>query len=343
MNKTAYSTRNRQLAISFFISSVFSCSISRSAQEYARVARPDHAIIFGKHDGIRESGVLGFWLMKTSRRLFYYLIFFAAIAATWLGACNTRGGWKLIWSDEFNGPSIDTNHWVFETGNNNGWGNNELEYYTDRPGNAYVSNGVLHIVARRDGTNGPAYTSARIKSEGLFAHQYGRFEFRARFPCGKGYWPALWLMPEDSAYGGWPSCGEIDVTENKGDYPAVVQGTIHYAAPNGDHRQSTDYYTFVPGKNAADFHTYALEWTTNSISWYVDNHLYEMQTNWSTSSAPYPAPFNQPFYIIMNLAIGGVYDGDPDTNTIFPGEMQVDYVRVYDKTDSTDVINASLP
>src|SRR5215469_3952043 len=281
-------------------------------------------------------------MKKMIRKLLCGSILSVGLAAVGLGPFEAQGGWKLIWEDEFNGGSIDTNHWEFETGNNGGWGNNELEFYTCSAENAYESNGVLHIVARHEGTNGFTYTSARMKSEGLFAHQYGRFEFRARFPKGKGYWPALWLMPQDSVYGGWPSCGEIDVTENKGDYPAVVQGTIHYAAPGGGHEQSTDYYTFPVGDKANDFHTYDLEWTTNSISWYVDNQLYETQTNWSTASAPYPAPFNQPFYIIMNLAIGGNYDGDPDTNTVFPGELQVDYVRVYDNTASNGVTNVSL-
>ena len=283
-------------------------------------------------------------MMKKIRKLLYGPILSIGLMAIGLGPYEAEGGgWKLVWDDEFNGTSIDTNHWEFESGNNSGWGNNELEFYTCNTENAYESNGVLHIVGRNEGTNGFAYTSARMKSAGLFAHEYGRFEFRARFPKGKGYWPALWLMPKDSIYGGWPACGEIDVAENKGDYPAVVQGTIHYAAPGGGHVQSTDYYTFpVGGDKANDFHTYDLEWTTNSISWYVDNQLYETQTNWSTANAPYPAPFNQPFYIIMNLAIGGNYDGNPDTNTVFPGEMQVDYVRVYDNTDSKGVTNMSL-
>jgi beta-glucanase (GH16 family) len=262
------------------------------------------------------------------------LMALAAIAILFSGFNSAAAGWKLVWSDEFNGDSIDTNHWMFETGNHYGWGNNELEFYTANPDNAYVSNGVLHIVALQKKTNGIAsYTSARMKSEGLFSHQYGRFEFRAKFPQGKGFWPAIWLMPSASPYGGWPSCGEIDVVENKGDYPAVVQGTIHYAGPDGGHLQSTDLYTFTPGNGAGQFHDYLLEWTTNSISWYVDSQLYETQTNWSTARAPYPAPFNQPFYIIMNLAIGGSFVGYPDSNTAFPGEMQVDYIRVFDKTD----------
>jgi beta-glucanase (GH16 family) len=249
-----------------------------------------------------------------------------------LGTFAANGDWKLVWSDEFNGMSIDTNHWRFETGNRNGWGNQELEYYTGRPDNACVSNGVLHIVARRESANGFAYTSARMNGRGLFSQKYGRFEFRAKVPAGKGYWPALWLMPEHSLYGSWPACGEIDVMENQGNYPAVVQGTIHYADTNGGHLQSTAIFTFPQNKGATDFHTYLLEWTTNSISWSVDGQVYETQTNWSTAKAPYPAPFNQPFYIIMNLAVGGIYGGNPDASTVFPGEMQVDYIRVYDET-----------
>jgi beta-glucanase (GH16 family) len=242
---------------------------------------------------------------------------------------------KLVWSDEFNGTSIDTNHWKFETGNHNGWGNRELEYYTDR--NAYVSNGILHVVARRESTNGLAYTSARMKSQGLFSKKYGRFEFRAKVPSGQGYWPALWLMPENSSYGPWPACGEIDVMENRGSYPAVVQGTIHYANADGFHVQSTGIFTFPQNERATDFHTYLLEWNTNSISWSVDGKLYETQTNWSTVKAAYPAPFNQPFYLIINLAVGGIYGGNPDASTVFPGEFQVDYIRVYDNAATNSV------
>jgi len=255
-----------------------------------------------------------------------------AAATVLAGTFATYGDWKLVWSDEFNGTSIDTNHWKFETGNHNGWGNHELEYYTDRPENASVSNGVLHIMARQESTNGFSYTSARMKGQGLFSKKYGRFEFRAKVPRGKGYWPALWLMPEHSSYGGWPACGEIDVMENRGNYPAVVQGTIHYAETNGDHLQSTEIFTFPQNEGADNFHNYVLEWTNNSIAWSVDGQVYETQTNWSTANAPYPAPFDQPFYIILNLAVGGAYAGSPDTKTVFPGEMQVDYIRVYDGT-----------
>src|SRR5258708_31872650 len=166
-----------------------------------------------------------------------------AAATVLAGTFATYGDWKLVWSDEFNGTSIDTNHWKFETGNHNGWGNHELEYYTDRPENASVSNGVLHIMERQESSNGFSYTSARMKGAGLFSKKYGRFEFRAKVPRGKGYWPALWLMPEHSAYGRWPACGEIDVMENRGNYPAVVPGTIHYADTNGHHLPASQRFT----------------------------------------------------------------------------------------------------
>jgi len=249
------------------------------------------------------------------------------------GTLTVHGGWKLVWSDEFNGALIDTNSWKFETGNHHGWGNHELEYYTGRPENAYVSNGLLHIVARKESTNGFSYTSARMKTEGFFSRKYGRFEFRAKFPAGRGFWPAFWLMPEHSPYRGWPACGEIDIVENRGNYPAVVQGTIHYADPRGAYLHSSGLYTFLQNDGVTNFHTYDLDWTTNSIQWLVDGKLYETQDHWSTVKAPYPAPFDQPFYIIMNLAVGGDYGGNPDMETIFPGEIQVDYARVYEHTD----------
>jgi beta-glucanase (GH16 family) len=253
-----------------------------------------------------------------------------SIAANVLGTPPAPGNWRLVWSDEFDGVAIDSNHWKFETGNHNGWGNNELESYTNRAENAFVSNGVLHIVAQPKAAGERFYTSARMKSQGLFFKKYGRVEFRAKLPQGQGYWPALWMMPEDSTYGGWPNSGEIDIVENKGSNPGVVQGTIHYAGASGGHRQSTGRYTFPGDDGVTNFHTYLLEWTTNSFRWYVDNKLYETQTNWSARSAAYPAPFEQPFYIVMNLAIGGNFGGNPDARTVFPGEMQVDYVRVYE-------------
>jgi beta-glucanase (GH16 family) len=251
---------------------------------------------------------------------------------------NTPGtAWNIVWSDEFNGTNISTNIWSFENGNNNGWGNGELQYYTSRPQNAYVSNGLLHIVAQKESFAGYSFTSARMKTQNMFSKAYGRFEFRAKLPAGLGFWPALWMLGGNFSNVGWPACGEIDVMENNGNVLNKVQGTIHYSDSNNNHLQSTGATTLTPGA-VTNFHKYLLEWQTNSIKWYVDGQLYETQNSWSSSTGPYPAPFNQPFFIIMNLAVGGSYVGNPpassiSTNTTFPGDLQVDYIRVYDLTE----------
>ena len=256
----------------------------------------------------------------------------------------TGTAWNIVWNDEFSGSAINLSHWKFETGNGSGgWGNNELEYYTTRPQNVYVSNGLLHIVAIKESPQymGFNYTSARMKTQDLFTKKYGRFEFRAKLPQGKGYWPAIWMMPQDSVYGGWAASGEIDIMENPGSHPTAVLGTLHFGGAYPNQTQSFGpTFNYSGGDSVTNFHTYLLDWSTNAISWYVDGSLFETQTNWWSSSNstntnirnPYPAPFNQSFYLIMNLAIGGNFDGNPDTNTLFPGEMQVDYVRVYDQT-----------
>src|SRR5438093_1651333 len=182
----------------------------------------------------------------------------------WLMSLNHADG-QLIWSDEFDGASLDASHWIFDIGTGPpypGWGNNELEYYTSRPQNVYVTNGLLHIVALQESYNGASYTSARLKTRGLFYQKYGRFEFRAKLPQGKGYWSALWLMPEESVYGGWAASGEIDVMENKGSNPANVLGTIHFGGIYPNQTQSFGpSYNFPAGDSVTNFHLYALEWT----------------------------------------------------------------------------------
>jgi beta-glucanase (GH16 family) len=240
--------------------------------------------------------------------------------------------WQLVWSDEFNGTLIDQNNWTFDIGNGSrGWGNNELEYYTSRPQNIYVTNGLLHIVAQKESYSGYNYTSARLETKGLFSRKYGRFEFYAKLPQGQGFWPAFWMMPQDSVYGGWAASGEIDVMENKGSNPTKVMGTIHFGGRHPHQAQSYGpSYTFPSGDSVTNFHLYALEWTAGSIRWYVDNRLYQTQTSWWSSGGSYPAPFDQPFYLIINLAVGGNFGGNPDGTTAFPGEMQIEYVRAYD-------------
>ena len=213
---------------------------------------------------------------------------FALLAiGIWLVSLNHAGG-QLVWSDEFDGTSLDTTHWTFDLGTGPpypGWGNNELEYYTSRPENVYVTNGVLHIVALQESYNGSSYTSAKLKTRGLFYQKYGRFEFRASLPHGQGYWPALWLLPEDSVYGGWAASGEIDLMENKGSNPTNVLGTLHFGGTYPNQAQSYGpSFVFPAGDSVTNFHIYALEWSSNAIRWYVDNQLYETQTSWWSSS-----------------------------------------------------------
>jgi beta-glucanase (GH16 family) len=264
----------------------------------------------------------------------------ALVASLCLGILEpVRAAWQLDWSDEFDGNSVNATNWIFEIGNGvGGWGNNELEYYTSNPQNVYVTNGLLHIVAQSGAYDGFNYTSAKLESAGLFSQKYGRFEFYAKLPSGQGYWPAFWMMPEDEVYGGWAASGEIDVMENKGSDPTTVLGTIHFGGAYPNQTQSYGpAFTFPAGDSVTNFHLYAVEWMSNSISWYVDNQLYETQTSWWSSSNPtntairnpYPAPFDQPFYIILNLAVGGNFGGNPNGTTVFPGDMQIDYVRAY--------------
>lgn len=271
---------------------------------------------------------------KTPARVQIHPELIAAILLI-LGVGVAHADWRLVWSDEFEGTAIDTNRWTFDIGTGGpklvGWGNNELEYYTSRTQNVSVVDGVLRIVARRESHGGANFTSARLKTQGKYAQRYGLIEFRARVPAGQGYWPALWLMPRDSVYGSWAASGEIDVMENKGRDPGTVSGALHYGGswPNNVHQ--TGSYAFPAGESATNFHVYAIEWTTNAFRWSVDGQVYRTQTSWRTSGGAYPAPFDQPFYLIINLAVGGNFGGNPNDTTLFPGTMEVDYVRVYEE------------
>ncbi|HYF94113.1 MAG TPA: glycoside hydrolase family 16 protein [Symbiobacteriaceae bacterium] len=252
--------------------------------------------------------------------------------------------WMPIWSDEFSGSEIDRRRWTFDIGNGFttedgiyiwGWGNNELQFYTARPENARISNGHLVIEARRELYEGLPYTSAKLKTSGLFSMKYGKVEIRARVPAGKGLWPALWMLPEQNRYGTWAASGEIDIMEGHGSQPEIISGAIHYGGPWPENTYTVEEYRFPDGSTAGDFHVYTLEWESDELRWYVDGVLYHTQTDWysrgpgASVNHPYPAPFDQPFYLIMNLAVGGTFDGNPDDTTPFPAIMEVDYVRVY--------------
>ena len=285
-------------------------------------------------------------------------------ARTDLAADPTAVDWKLVWSDEFAGKGIDKTKWDFDTGNGfynaeaktwiNGWGNDELEYYTRDSKNAFIEDGMLHIKAVKESYEGCGYTSARLKTRkndrsSLFSKKYGKFEFRAKLPTGKGVWPALWMLPQDEKYGPWAASGEIDVMEARGQEPNKVLGTLHYGSRWPANVHSGKDYLLPRGTSIADFHVYGLEWEPGELRWYVDGRLYQTQSLWWSSGKveagkgtqptresdlnPWPAPFDQPFYLVMNVAVGGKFLGNPDTTTVFPAEMVVDYVRVYDKAD----------
>lgn len=241
---------------------------------------------------------------------------------------------NLVWSDEFDGTQLDPESWFFETGDGSqygipGWGNNEQQYYL--PDSAEIDNGMLKITARAEAMAGYSYTSARLITRDRLAFRYGRVEARMRLPGGQGLWPAFWLLPQDNVYGTWAASGEIDVMEAVNLDAAggnTVYGTLHYGATFPGNLFSGETY-LVPGSASNEFHDYALEWDDTEMRWYVDGVLYQMQNSWSTTGAAFPAPFDENFYIIFNVAVGGNFPGAPNGSTEFPVTMEVDYVRVY--------------
>lgn len=244
---------------------------------------------------------------------------------------TVNANWKLVWSDEFDGPTIDTTKWNFEI-DGKGGGNGEMEYYTAQPENAHIENGILNITAIKDGKDASGkthrFTSARMTTKDKYSFKYGRAEARIKMPKGKGVWPAFWMMPQDAVYGGWASSGELDIVEMIGGKESTCFGTIHYG-DKWPHNVHTGDKIELPAPLSDDFHVYAVEWEPGEIRWYLDGKLYETQTKWYTKAAAFPAPFDQNFFIILNFAVGGAWPGKPDPQTEFPQSMQVDYVRVY--------------
>ena len=253
------------------------------------------------------------------------------------GAANPSV-WRLIWQDEFNGANgsaIDSTKWTAEVGGW-GWGNNELETYTNRINNAFENDGALSIKAIKEhfvGSDNIAreYTSARLISKNKFSATFGRFEARLRIPFGQGIWPAFWMLGNDIDSAGWPTCGEVDIMENIGREPTTIHGTIHGPGYSGGSGISSAYSLPNNQPFADSFHTYAVEWEPNVVRFYCDGILYATRT-------PADLPpgktwvFDHPFFILMNVAVGGTWPGNPDTTTTFPQTMQVDYVRVYQRS-----------
>jgi len=249
--------------------------------------------------------------------------------------------WSLVWSDEFNGPdgaAVDSSKWTAEVGGG-GWGNNELEYYTARTDNAYQSGGSLVIRAIKETYLTRDYTSARLITRNKFSATYGRFEARIKIPYGQGIWPAFWMLGSNIDSVSWPQCGEVDIMENIGKEPSMIHGTIHGPGYSGGSGIGSSYSLSTNQRFADSFHTFAVEWEPNVIRFYCDGILYK-----TTTPADLPVGktwvFNQPFFILMNVAVGGYWPGNPDGTTVFPQTMQVDYVRVYQRStpSSTPVV-----
>lgn len=235
-------------------------------------------------------------------------------------------GWVLAWSDEFDGPNIDKDKWTFEIGNNNGWGNNELEYYTDDPTNAFIQDGKLVIQAKKEQKEGYKYTSARMKTQGKFNTIYGRIEARFKLPAGgPGIWPAFWMLGENIDKVGWPACGDINIMEWVGTDPKNVYGLTH--GVGFDTKKS-----FPLDSGSTDFHRYAVDWEPNSVKFSVDDEVYDTVTPADTNGAPFLFNDN-PMFILLNLAVGGNWPGNPDDSTQFPQQYIIDWVRVYKKTE----------
>ena len=242
-----------------------------------------------------------------------------------------------IWSDEFDGREIDPANWEHMIGDGTaygllgGWGNNELQYYTDRPENSFVADGCLHIVAREGPFEGYNYTSARLRTKNNQDFLYGRLEARIQLPTGQGMWPAFWMLPTDEVYGAWAASGEIDIMESA-NIPTAIHGTIHFGGPWPNNTSSGG--TLSDGTDfSRGFHTFEIEWTADAIAWYVDGVSYHAETsaNWYSDGDPgnSRAPFDQPFHLLLNVALGGNFPGPPDGSATFPQEMLVDWVRVY--------------
>ena len=272
---------------------------------------------------------------------------------------ESTDNWVLTWSDEFEGDTLDMTKWTYDIGNwkldekgnyeTAGWGNNEQEFYTDK--NTVISDGTLKIQAKKENYTDPVqgtyeYTSSKLITQNKFSVCYGKIDIRARVDSGKSLWPALWMLPEDSVYGKWAASGEIDIMEGWGSTPEKICGTIHFGDTWPGNTYLTNEYHFENGDSTENWHVYSIEWEEGEIRWYVDGELYSTQNAWSSNGRDFPAPFDQNFYLILNLAVGGHFDGvdgihaDPSIFADGPKELEVDYVRVYQKDGITHTPSA---
>ncbi|MBF2708039.1 glycoside hydrolase family 16 protein [Flavobacterium soyangense] len=238
--------------------------------------------------------------------------------------------WQLTWSDDFEGAAgvlPDATKWTFDIGNG-GWGNQELQYYTNRPENVSLDGtGNLVITAKSESFGGSSFSSARIKTEGLFTQAYGRFEARIKTPYGPGIWPAFWMLGANNQTAVWPQIGEIDIMELKGHQPNINHGSLHGPGYSGGNA-ITDIYALLNDRFDNDYHIFAVEWDADKIDFFVDNYLYE-RVKKSDVNSKGEWVFDHPFYLILNIAVGGNFVGFPTAQTPFPQKMMIDYVKVY--------------
>jgi beta-glucanase (GH16 family) len=242
-------------------------------------------------------------------------------------------GYSLVWTEDFDGDEIDMDTWSFNIGDGCdrgicGWGNNELQYYTDAPANARVENGNLIITAIKEPTQGYEYSSARMVTKNKRSFQFGRIDVRAKLPIGKGMWPAIWMLSEEDKYGGWPKSGEIDIMELVGDKPSEVFGTVHFG--NEFWRYVSAETVITDGTFADDFHTFTLLWRDDCLRFMLDGQEYGNPVTPSVT-LPQGYPFNDAFHLILNIAVGGNLPGNPDGTTTFPQTMEVDFIKYYEE------------
>lgn len=239
-------------------------------------------------------------------------------------------GYTLAWADDFTAGPLNLTNWSFENGdgcpNVCGWGNNELEYYTDRADNLFFQDGKMIIEAKKETYSGKNYTSSKIVTRGKKVFKFARIDIRAKLPKGKGIWPAFWLLPQNNVFGGWPKSGEIDLMEMIGHEANRTYGTLHFG-PGPGSTQLGRNYTLPSGIFNDEFHVFSLEWKQDQIKWLVDGNVFSTYVKADLGSNNYP--FNEDFFLIFNLAVGGNWPGSPAANTYFPQWLIVDYVRVY--------------
>lgn len=240
-------------------------------------------------------------------------------------AADGHDGMTLVWSDEFDGTSVNGSNWTYDLGDS-GWGNNEWQNYTNSPANSSVADGFLTITARQE--PGGGYTSARMKSVDLQEFQFGRIDVRAKLPQGQGIWPAIWMLGANFDAVGWPACGEIDIMELVGHQPGTVHGTAHWGAAWNQHQYTGESISLPAGETFSDaFHVFSVVWQADQITWLMDDQPFFTLTSAQMNGQPYP--FNAPFFFILNVAVGGNWPGYPDATTSFPQSMVVDCVRVF--------------